>query len=110
MAIHESLKSDAKIHWMTAEFLVKEMKLEPFVDIPFWIPLDDDLEPGFYQISNEKAKQIGLVFTDFKKTVNVSFDSFQNKRFIAEKDTGFTFGISAEKEKEVIALWKQRQD
>jgi len=101
-----ALKSNVKFLWMDAEFLVAEMELEPFMQIPFWIPIESDPEPGFYQISNEKAIKAGLTFTDYSDTVNISYDSFIQKRFIPEEDYEVVFGISDKRENEIIKIWK----
>lgn len=103
----ETLKSDIKIIWMDVNFLVTEMKLEPFMQIPFWIPVALDPEPGFHQISNKKAINAGLKFTDYKKTVEISYDSFKEKRFILEEDSELVFGISEKRENEIIEKWKK---
>ena len=108
-SIRKTLNSQVEIHWMLPDFLLGEADLEPFLDIPFWIPLQTDPEPGFYQISNEKAMANGLQLTAFETTVRTSYDSFVNQRFIPEEDTGFSFGISAEREDEIIRLWKAQK-
>lgn len=102
----KALKSNVKILWMDTEFLVTEMKLEPFMQIPFWIPIESDPEPGFHQINNEKAIKAGLTFTDYQETVKTSYDSFIQKRFILEEDYEVVFGISDKRENEIIEKWK----
>ena len=102
----KTLKSRVKILWMDAGFLMTEMKLEPFMQIPFWIPVESDPEPGFHQISNEKAIMAGLTFTDYRETVKISYDSFKEKRFILEEDYEVVFGISDKRENEIIETWK----
>lgn len=102
------LSSPVDIIWMDPEFLVKEAKVEPFSDIPFWIPLALDPEPAFYQISNEKALKAGLEFSTLEDTVKRSYDSFHQGRFIPEKGSDLSFGIPARREEELIARWKQR--
>lgn len=104
----ETLKSSVKILWMDVEFLITEMKLEPFMQIPFWIPVESDPEPGFHQISNEKAIKAGLTYTDYWETVKISYDSFKEKRFILEEDYEVVFGISDKRENEIIERWKKK--
>ncbi|MDN5213042.1 NAD-dependent epimerase/dehydratase family protein [Fulvivirgaceae bacterium BMA12] len=104
LKIRKSIKSDTKILWIDPDFLLNRMQLEPFIDIPFWIPLKTDPEPGFYQISHMKAIQKGLQFSDFGDTIQSAYNSFVNKRFIEEANP---FGISEEREDEIIALWKE---
>ena len=105
----KSLKSKVEIIWMDIDFLVSKMKLEPFMQIPFWIPASSDPEPGFYQISNEKAIKAGLVFTDYKDTCKISYDSVKEKRHILEEDYEGVFGVSAERENEIIEKWRRRR-
>ena len=102
-----ALKSDVKIVWMDVNFLISKMKLEPFMQIPFWIPVELDPEPGFHQIGNKKAIKAGLKFTEYKETVLVSYDSFKKKRFVIEDDYGVVFGISDKRENEIIEKWKK---
>ncbi len=107
LTIKETLKSKVKIHWIDPNYLTIKMKLEPFMDVPFWIPIDSDPDPGFYQISNDRAIKSGLVFSDFKETIRRSYDSFKSKRFIPEEGSELTFGITPAREKEIISLWKE---
>ncbi|WP_422081323.1 NAD-dependent epimerase/dehydratase family protein [Ulvibacterium sp.] len=106
----KTLKSEVGILWMDPKFLVEEVKLEPFMEIPFWIPVALDPEPGFYQISNKRAIDHGLVFTDYNETVKTSYLSFKEKRFIEEEGYDVVFGISEEREDAIIARWKQKNN
>jgi len=101
------LKSTVEILWMDPKFLVKEAQLEPFMEVPFWIPVAFDPEPGFYQISNEKAIHHGLIFTDYDQTVKTSYYSVKEQRFIVEEGYDTVFGISEAKENQIIAQWKK---
>lgn len=106
--IRNTLNSNVEIIWIHPEFLANTARLEPFLDIPFWIPLETDPEPGFYQVSNAKAVQFGLHFTDLSETVRISYDSVEQNRFIPESDTDSAFGISNDREDEIISLWTNR--
>ena len=103
-----ALGSEVDIHWMDVNFLMQEMELEPFMEIPFWIPVQSDPEPGFYQIDNKKALAAGLRFTDFGDTVRMSYDSVKSKRHIVEEEYEGVFGISLEKETMIIDRWRHR--
>ncbi len=108
LEIKEALNSKVRIHWTDPDFLLDDMRLEPFSNIPYWIPLTLDPEPGFQQISNQKAIEAGLVFTKFSETVKGSLDSYIKKRFIPEESSDQYFGISMEKEDLIISEWKKR--
>ena len=104
----KALDSKVEIIWMDPDFLVNEMKVEPFMQIPFWIPLATDTEPGFYQINAEKAFDAGLSISDFKETVKRSYQSYIDKKYIPEPESEAAFGVSEAKEDEVIASWSKR--
>ena len=101
----KALNSNTEIHWITPAFLASK-GIEPFSDIPFWIPITSDPEPGFYQISNKKAVNAGLRFTDFRETVLTSYESVVQKRYIPEPGSDSYFGLSADREDNLIADWK----
>ncbi len=102
----QALNSQVDIVWVPPEFILEDAKLEPFIQIPYWIPIKSDPEPGFYQINNSKALAAGLKFTRYAKTVLRSYDSFKAKRFIPESES--IFGISDSKEAEIIKMWQQK--
>ncbi len=102
----KALESKVEVLWMPPDFLTQTMGLEPFSQIPFWIPLENDPEPGFYQISNQKAIRAGLEFTCFEETVRLSYASFEARRFIPEEGSDLYFGISNEAEDKLIKKWK----
>jgi len=105
--IIQTLQLDKEIYWMPPKFLTEEIGLSPFSDIPFWIPVSDDPEPGFYQISNRKAIKHGLTFSPFEKTVLKCLDSLIQERAIPEEDDSY-FGIPKEKEMEILKAWADR--
>ena len=102
------LNKDLEIVWIDSDFLVNEMKLEPFVEIPFWIPVEMDPEPGFYQISNKKALAAGLIFKDMAETVRISYDSVVSQRHITDAGSESFFGISEEREEMIIEAWYEK--
>ncbi len=108
LAVKTALNSNVEIIWMDIDFLLRDMKLEPFMEIPFWIPVSLDPEPGFFQISNKKALAAGLKFTDFVETVRVCYDSFKAKRHIVEENNEAVFGISPEREAMIIEEWQEK--
>ena len=110
LGIKKAMKSQVKIHWAEPEFLTKEMQLEPFIDIPFWIPVQSDPEPGFYQISNQRAVNQGLRFRKLKKTAQDALDTLIHKKYIVEEDDQSGINpLSATKEKEIIKAWLSKQ-
>ncbi len=104
----KALKSTTEIVWVDPDFLINNMDVEPFSEIPFWIPVKDDPEPGFYQISNRKALENGLTYTSYSETVETCYNSFKERRHIPEPGSEDYFGIKRQKEISVIKAWKER--
>lgn len=98
--IKETLKSEVEIHWLSPKDVVNKFKLSPWADVPFWIPIALDPEPGFYQISNELAKEKGLKFLPLAQTIKDALTSIDLKTFTY----GEGAGISLEREREIIRL------
>lgn len=105
----QALDSEVEIIWIEPYFLINEMNVEPFMQIPFWIPLATDPEPGFYQLSARKALDKGLKISEFRETVKRSYLSFRDKKYIAEPESEAAFGISAAQEDEIISRWMNRK-
>lgn len=106
LKVKKATNSDVEIHWADPAFLTKEMKLEPFVDIPFWIPVKNDPEPGFYQISNEKALSNGLKIRSLDKTIKDVQTTFINRNFeVEEDDQSGIQALSEAKEADIIEKW-----
>ena len=109
LTCREALRSKVEIVWMDPKFITETVKLQPFSDIPFWIPAKTDPDPGFYQISNTKARKAGLRFTDLSHTARVSYDSVMNINFIREEESDSYFGLDAMQEEKALRLWKQQR-
>jgi 2'-hydroxyisoflavone reductase len=99
-----NLPGEVQIQWVDPSFLTQEMKVEPFVDIPFWIPIAKDPEPGFYQISHEKALAAGLRFSSFSDSVQRAYRSYQAGHTPSD---GYLNGITAEREAELLSAWRK---
>lgn len=89
---------DAKFTWVSADFL-KKKDVAPWSDIPVWVPGD----PGFTQISNAKAVGAGLTFRSVSATAK---DTLAWHKTLPQDRRGkLQAGISADKEKELLAAW-----
>ncbi len=106
LEMKKTLNNDVQIHWMDKSFLMEEMKLAPWVQLPFWIPLEDDPEPGFYQIRNAKAIAAGLTFRPVQETIKDAMRYFDRAAF----KYGEGGGISLEREQEIIEIWKWKTE
>jgi 2'-hydroxyisoflavone reductase len=101
--------------WVPADFL-QEMDVGAMTDLPIWFPPRDDyptpvpFEPGakgFHQISGQRAIAAGLTFRPLAETARSIIDEF-----LARGETWESrprrFGLSREREAEVLAAWRER--
>jgi 2'-hydroxyisoflavone reductase len=101
--------------WVPADFLA-EMKVAAMTDLPIWFPPSDDyptpapFEPGakgFHQMSARRAIAAGLTFRPLAETARSIIDEFL-ARGEAWESKRRQFGLSAEREAEVLAAWRTR--
>jgi len=64
----EASLSNASFVWVEEPFLLSE-GVNPWVDLPLWIPSSDPNFTGFYNINNTKAIKAGLTFRPLSHTV-----------------------------------------
>ncbi len=102
--IRSALKSDAQFTWTPADFL-EAQKVSPWGDMPVWIPADGD-SAGFARRSTKKALARGLSFRPLAATATDTLAWFKAQP--AERQEKLRAGLSVEREKELLALWKAR--
>ncbi|MBL38845.1 MAG: epimerase [Xanthomonadales bacterium] len=93
----------AELNWAPAEFLA-EQGLNPWSDMPVWIPRQDDYA-GFSTRSNARAIESGLTFRPFADTVAATLEWFRSQP--EDRQADIRAGISAEREAEALEAWKQ---
>jgi 2'-hydroxyisoflavone reductase len=103
--IKKAEKSDAQFTWVDAEFLASQ-KVRPWSDMPVWIPPRGE-ETGFAEISIKKALDKGLTFRSLADTTQATLEWFHKQP--AERQAKLRAGITAEREKEVLAAWHAKQ-
>src|SRR5262245_34039806 len=92
---------DAKFTWVSTEFL-ESRKIAPWSDLPVWVPSQNG-EEGFTQINCAKAIKAGLTFRPVDVTAKDTLAWY--KTLPADRRGKLSAGISAEKEKELLAAW-----
>lgn len=103
--IKKSLNSSVNIHWMSPDFIIRQAKLSPFVDIPFWIPIASDPEPGFYQIDNTKSVGQGLKFSPIRTTTQSAYKTLTS--ISIDQSLPINRGVELKRELEIITAWKE---
>jgi len=97
--------SSADPVWVDAEFIYGQ-GIHAFDEMPLWIPQQED--PGFFRISSKKAERAGMKFRSPRETTAAAWNWYQSVFF---KDTLFPhngWGISRQREEELMRAWKQR--
>jgi len=94
----------AKLHWLPADFLA-DQGVNPWSDMPVWIPRQGE-GAGFATRANAKAIAAGLTFRPLADTVAATLDWFRDQP--PERQAQLRAGISAEREAEVLAAWRQQ--
>ena len=108
--IKTALKSNAKFVWVPADFLA-EQKVSPWQNLPVWVGPDGPDNVGDSRRSIEKALKAGLTFRPLATTA-IDTLAYQKSRPAAEQQRladAKSFGITAEREAQVIAAWKAKQ-
>jgi 2'-hydroxyisoflavone reductase len=95
----------ANFVWANADFLA-EQKVEPWSDMPVWVPPVGD-SAGFSRTSCAKAIAKGLTFHSTIDTVKSTLDWFKSEP--ADRQAKLKSGIAPEREAEVLAAWKAKQ-
>ena len=100
-----ALHSDARPTWVSSEFL-SEQNVSPWSDMPVWVPGQGE-SAGFARRVNRKAVAAGLTFRPLATTAVDTLAWFRAQP--NERQAKLHAGLSAEREREVLAAWKRAQ-
>lgn len=92
--------SHVNFTWLPIPFLRKH-NVQPYSDMPIWIPGDPMSE-----VDNSRAMQSGLTFRPLAVTAADTLEWHQSRP--AEQQAELRIGISPDREKQVLAAWKNR--
>jgi 2'-hydroxyisoflavone reductase len=95
---------DAQFTWVDADFL-EAQGIQPWSDMPVWLPPREGYE-GFHRINIDKAIKAGLRSRPLAETVRDTLDWYHD--WPADVEFPWRGGISAEREREVLAAWHAR--
>jgi len=94
-AIKKATKSDAEFVWADEKFLT-ENKVEPWSEMPFYLPESFEEARGFLAMNVDKALAKGLKFRSLSDTILDVWNWRKNQ------DHQMKAGISAERERELL--------
>lgn len=94
--------SSALFTWVSESFLL-DQGVEPWIEMPLWVPQSDPELAGFFEVNISKAMSAGLTFRLMTETVQATLD------WLAERspDHSWRAGLRREREAELLLAWKQ---
>jgi 2'-hydroxyisoflavone reductase len=106
--IKAALNSNATFTWVPADFL-QEQKIRAWSNMPVWIPPIGQTA-GFMQRSIARAVSKGLTYRPLAVTARetLAWNKTRPEADLKKLEDGATSGISAEREKQVLAAWKAK--
>jgi 2'-hydroxyisoflavone reductase len=96
-------KSNAQFTWVDETFL-KDQHVGEWIEIPLWIADSDPANRGFFEFNFEKALSTGLTFRPLIDTVGATLHWDVTR----EGNRLWRAGLSPQREKELLKLWKFR--
>jgi 2'-hydroxyisoflavone reductase len=94
--------SAAAFHWASVEFL-KEHKVEPWSDLPVWIPESEPGMEGFSRVDVSKAINAGLRFRPLEETIRDTIAWAEMR----PEDHQWRAGLNPDKERILLTLLKR---
>jgi 2'-hydroxyisoflavone reductase len=91
--------SDATVTWVDEQFLL-DQGVEPWSELPLWIPSSWPDEAGFDQIDGSRAFAAGLVLRPLEETVAAT---------LAETEWAIGSSLTPEREIELLNAWHTRE-
>ena len=96
---------EVKFTWPGTDFLL-EQRVRPYSDLPVWQPPRNGRE-GFARFDLTPEIRSGLTFRPLAVTAKDTLDWF--KSLPPARQAQLKAGMTAEREKELLALWRQRR-
>lgn len=94
--------SDARFTWVDDSLLV-DAGIEPYRELPLWIPLDDPASARFGAVPNAKAKAHGLSFRPLADTVAATLEWARAGEAVTGSRVVAPGGLAPERERELLA-------
>jgi 2'-hydroxyisoflavone reductase len=93
--------SAARITWVSERFLI-DAGVQPWSEIPLWVPEEDPDNAGFDEVNCSKAIAAGLRFRALAETIRdtLAWDA------ALPVDRELRAGITREREAELLAAWR----
>ena len=95
---------DARFVWVAEKFLT-DAGVEPWGEVPLWIPESDPASAGFFTFNCDKAIAAGLTFRPLADTIRdtLAWDATR------PADREWRAGLKPERETELLGAWRDRE-
>ena len=93
--------SDARFTWIDEQFL-KDQQVGEWIEIPLWIPENDQANRGFFAFNIEKALAAGLTFRLLADTIRATLEWDATR----VESRVWRAGLTHQREVELLRLWK----
>ena len=94
--------------WVNGDYL-REQHVKTFDNMPYWNPD----RPGFERISSAKARAAGFAMRPLRETAKDAWAWYQKTvaadLVYPQKQGEYEWGISPERERDILAAWKKQQ-
>jgi 2'-hydroxyisoflavone reductase len=88
-------RDEARLHWVSEAFLL-ENKVEPWSELPLYLPDSDPAYAGMDKVSIEKALRAGLIFRSLEDTLRATLDWVKTRPADHEWKAGLTMEREAD--------------
>ena len=97
-------RTDARFVWVDEKFLL-EAGLAPWMEVPLWMPEDDETNRYFLSVSVARAIAAGLTFRPLAETIRdtLAWDAAR------PSDTERRAGLDRAREREVLDAWETQR-
>src|SRR5919199_1523077 len=105
----EATSSDARFTWVGEQFLL-EKGVQPWAELPLWIPESDEKHRCFLAENCERAAASGLTFRPIAETVRdtLAWQRAGSPGFIQEGLVAHEHALTPEREEELLKEWHGR--
>lgn len=91
---------DVEVHWVDERFLERE-GVQPWVELPLWIPSHDPATAGFHQVDTARARLAGLKTRPMAVTLNDILEAGMP----VDTDKRRAGKLTRERERNLLAVW-----
>lgn len=103
--------ADVRLTWVDEEFLLA-YGVEPWTEMPLWLPEGDPANDGFFKVRREKAMAAGLTYRPLEETARDTLDWEMGRTSpskVAPSGLSLEAGMSPERERQLLDAWDSRE-